>query len=412
MRLQSSESRAYKCGTLGVGMYLRCFFKPLAVFIGLGILTVHCRSTTPMAGVSSANNTSTQVNTGLGITLTEATSSVAPGTNQGVIVDPNKKDSLQCIFGKSLDELANSGEFEVEKRGTIERAGASKSLLGKTLLFAYTEYVHKMTGIKYSVFNTFLKSVDGGMSKGWIQAALSQEVVAEIDDGEIQNCAVIGSTAETKQPSYLDDSCLFGFEIQAILQSTRFKILEDRDVFRVTRIPNEPKKRQKYRFLKISDTQLKSGEYAVYLRSSDIQGSKNFNGWIETVNDGKILALVGESEIYECVIDGHGLNLGAIQETPDACIFGKDFLDLEVSPDFSISNQASEILMMPKIRRSAKQKLYKRRILGHKASGKSYVVFHTYRDEDDEGKTQGWIEAIDGRIVAEIFETAIRNCHP
>jgi hypothetical protein len=393
-------------------MNSRPFFKPLIVYLGLGILTVYCRSTTPMSGVSSAGHTSTKANTGVGITLTEATSPLAPGTNQGGDTDPNKKNNLQCIFGKSLDELANSGDFEVEKRGTIERAGASKSLLGKTLLFAYTEYVHKITGLKYSVFNTFLKSVDGGMSKGWIQATLSQEVVAEIDDGEIQNCAVISSTAETKQPSYLDDSCLFGFEVQSILQSTRFTTLEDREVFRVTRISNEAKKRQKYRFLKISDTKLKSGDYAVYLRSSDIQGSKNFNGWIETAGDGKILALVGESEIYECVIDSQGLTLGSIQESPDACIFGKDFLDLEVSPDFSLSNQGSEISMLPKIRRSSKAKLYKRRILGHKPSGKSYVVFHTYRDEDDDGKTQGWIEAIDGRIVAEIFETAIRNCHP
>jgi hypothetical protein len=380
--------------------------------IGLTLLAfcgvIGCRSTTPMAGVSSAQNTNSKVNTGLGLSLGESAVVNSPNTATAPV---EKKNNIRCIFGSSLDELANSPNFEMEKRGTVEREAASQNLEGKTLLFAYTEYLHKVTNTKYSVFNTFLKSVDGGVTKGWIQTTKSEEVVAQVEDGEIQNCSVVGAHNHGMPVSYQDETCLFGFEVGQLLESPRFKVVEDKEVFKIARMMHEGKKRQRFRFVKVSDTKMVGTEYGIYLKNSDIQGSNNFDGWIESTKQSELLALIGESEIYECIIDGQGHVVGKITELSDGCLFGKDFHDLELSPDFVLSSQAAEVSLTPRVRRASRPKQYKRKALLHKATGQSYIVFHTFRDADDDGKTQGWIETIDGRLVAEIFETGIRNCH-
>lgn len=376
----------------------------LPTFALMMLFVTGCRSTTPMAGVQNANNTNARVGTGVGISLSEPSS-------ENRTQDAAKKENLDCVFGKNLSSMTNSADFELEKRGTVERMAASKNLEGKTLLFAYTEYVYKPTNTRYSVFNTFLKSVDGGVTKGWIQTSLGQEVVAEVDDGDIVNCTVI-SQSDKKIENVQDEFCFFGFELNNFMESSRFKIQFEKELFRTGRIPGESKRRQKYRMYKINEAKNSKHEFSMFLKSSEIQGSKNYNGWIENLGDSELVALIGESEIYECIVDSVGQITGKIVESHDQCIFGRDFHDIEVSPEFVLSNIESEILMPSRIRKSSKQKIYKRRALLHKSTGKSYIVFHTFRDEDDAGKTQGWIETIDGRVAAEIFENGIRSCHP
>ena len=377
--------------------------KLLAALV-LTVQLVACRSTTPMVGVQQSQNTNSKVATGMSVTMSE------PSTEK-MALDSVQQNNLECIFGRNIGDISNSVEFELEKRGTVERMAPTKNLQGKNLLFAYSEYVHKATNIRYAVFNTFLKSVDGGVTRGWIQTSLGQEVVAEVDDGDIVNCRVISQN--TMKSNYVfQDSCLFGFELNELMESSQFKISFEREIFRVGRIPHETKRRPKYRMFKLSEAKNAKSQFVMYLRSSDHQGSKNFNGWIETLEKSELVALIGESEIYECVVDTSGAITGKISEGSEDCIFGKDFHDMEISPNFILSSLESEITMASRVKKSQKQKAFKRRALLHQKTGKSYIVFHTFRDEDDEGRTQGWIEAIDGKLVAEISENAIRNCNP
>jgi hypothetical protein len=353
----------------------------LLIILGACALVAHCR-TAPEAGSKALE------------TPPAAAAAGAPtSSNSG------------CLFGADLEELESSPDFvnvAAERGVTVPSRRAKDDR--KPRLFSAMDYRNIKTGRLFTVYSLYQEgdeSFEGPTMIGWIEAAATGDVVAEIEDLAFTDCKVSSGTVASRPAA-----CLFGFELSDLEETRSFSIKKLPSVTRVSR--HDPNEKRPRLFSAREVTHLQHGQtYRVYnTAATDKEGQL---GWIEN-QSGQVMALIGDGEIYKCAVNGSGVQVRALADD-GRCGFGEDLHDLEVSDAFKLAKRGDVVRRSRITGDDERQKSFSESEATHLQSGKTFLVFNTFKDEDDGGNTIGWVEAVpSGEIVAEIEDSGFYNC--
>ncbi len=136
-------------------------------------------------------------------------------------------------------------------------------------------------------------------------------------------------------------------------------------------------------------------KFVVYATFQDQDDGGNTLGWIENI-DRKVVATISDSYI-------------SAYQSP-ALLFPEFLKDRQVpelreDPAFSfvVESVVTRLGALPYLQESEKQ--YQVIRLTHIESQTAVILYATFRDEDDGGNTLGWVEDLQGRLIAVIGDS-------
>jgi hypothetical protein len=84
---------------------------------------------------------------------------------------------------------------------------------------------------------------------------------------------------------------------------------------------------------------------------------------------------------------------------------GKEISDLVDSKEWKIEQKGKVVKVSPVPGDDNEKRHYQIEKYTAKKDGAAFLIFETFRDEDDGGNTRGWVQTLDGQLVAKVSDS-------